>query len=155
MAALSANASRQTMDDHKKSKMVIAVGTSAVVFEGSLVAINESTGRAVAATAAAARTFLGVCEGKTGGQGGPATGNTSGTVSIVVAYGHREKLAKAAALTQAYTGCNVGLSDDNTVTTMSGSGTAATKMYVGELVQLDADGDAWVQIRCYSQKDVP
>jgi len=142
MAALTAEARRSRRNYEAKSIASYVVGTGAVIYQGGLVALNLTTGRAVAATAAASRRFLGLAEET-------ATGDTSGTVSVEVSWGYETLVNALAALTTAYTGANCAISTDNDVTTASGAGTAGVQVLVGEVVQFEG-GDAWVALRQYS-----
>lgn len=148
MTVLSASGPRKHRSENLSEFGALAVKTGAIIYQGSLVNIVESTGRIKAGAAVAGETFVGVAEET-------KTGNTAGTVVCKFRFWHQEKIAKAAALTKAYTGCTVALADDNTVTTMSGAGTAGVQVRVGELMDLDADGSAWIAIRRYSGKVVP
>lgn len=148
MTALSANTARKRKSLQLAEHDSRAAKTSATVYQGSLVSVVESTGRAKAAAAAAGETFLGVSEHQ-------ATGNTSGTTSVRFLYGHAELLAAATALTKSFIGCNVAVSDDNTVTTVAGAGTAGVQVRVGELLDVPSANKAWVWIRHFSQKDAP
>lgn len=147
MAALAADGRRSERAVQNKVIEFYTLGTGATVYLGSLVAINESTGRAVAATAATARTFLGMAEAK-------ATGNTAGTVGVKVSHGHQVLINAKTALTTAYTGCNAAVSTDNDVTTASAAGTAGVQVLVGQIIQFEG-GDAWVALRSYSEKNAP
>lgn len=117
-----------------------AAGTSATIYVGSLVALNTSTGRAVAASAAASRRFLGVSEQQ-------VTGNTGGTVNVKYLYGHAEYMDAATALTKAYIGRCCVVSDDDKVTTASAAGTAGVQVRVGEVLSIPTANKAWVWIR--------
>lgn len=119
------------------------VATSTTIYQGALVALNESTGRVTNASATAGLSFLGeALTTRTGGQ------------TIQFAFGHQSLIAKAAALTKAYTTCNVAVSDNDTVTTLSGAGTAAVRLIVGECMEIEGSS-AWVRIRNYAYKDAP
>lgn len=119
------------------------VGTSAVIYQGGLVAMNLSTGRAVAATAATSRKILGV-----------ALESASSGAYVEVEWGAEYAFDPATALTKAYTGSNVAVSTDNDVTTMSGAGTTAVRVRVGELIDYDSTSVAWVAVRNFSEADV-
>jgi hypothetical protein len=147
MAALSAPATRLTRNVANKKFHDYVVGTSAKIYAGSLVAINTSTGRAVAASVATGRKALGLSEET-------VTGNTDGTVRCRVVWNVEAKItAVATALTKAYIGSNVAVKTDNDVTTLSDAGTTALRVRVGELVSLTGT-DAWVSLRNYTQSDV-
>lgn len=147
MTALAANAARLAKYETMARKARFPVQTSATIYEGSLVSIIESSGRATPADNVAGEVFVGVSlEEK--------TGNTAGTVYVEVMYGHEVAIAAATALTKAYVGCNVAAMDDNLVSTLSAAGTAGVQVRVGELMELDGT-TAWVWIRHYSAKAAP
>lgn len=142
MAALTAEARRSVRNYEARRTGKYAVGTGATVYQGGLVALNLSTGRAVAATAAASRRCLGMAEET-------KTGNTAGSVSVEVSWGYETLINAATALTTAYTGANCAVSTDNDVTTASAAGTAGVQVLVGEVVQFEGGG-AWVALRNFS-----
>jgi len=147
MAALSANSRRKTRDEHLMTKGNFAAGTGGAIYEGSLVVINESTGRAIAATAATARTFLGVSLEN-------VTGNTGGTVKVNFAFGHQELMSAITGVTAAFTGTNALVATDNTVDNTS-VGTALVRVVVGEIMEIPSANLAWVRIRHASSKAIP
>ena len=138
MAALTAVAKRAERAAEQKRINRYAVGTGAVIYQGGIVAMNVSTGRAVAATAAASRVCLGIAEET-------ATGNTGGTVYCDVAYNHEVLINAATALTVAYMRADVCVSTDNDVTSGSDAGTAGVQVAVGSFTELES-GDAWVHV---------
>lgn len=146
MAALSADASRKTRNRGNVKFASYAVGTSATVYKGGLCSINTSTGRLVAGTAATGRKFVGLCTEK-------KTGNAGGTVYARVEWNIETLVDAATALTKAYIGSNCAISNDNQVTTLSGAGTTAVRVRVGEVVQIES-GDAWVALRNFAEADV-
>ena len=124
----------------------LVVGTGATLWRGALVNYSTATGRVVAASAATARTYAGVAmETK--------TGNTGGTVRCRVRTAGQFLADAAAALTKAYLGSNVCISDSGQVTTASGAGTAAVQVRVGRFVEIQS-GDAWVELNNISNDDV-
>ena len=146
MTALSAEASRKERNIQGKCVGRYPVGTGNTIYKGSLVVYMETTGRALAGTAAVTRSFLGVAEET-------ATGNTGGTVSVDVAWGHEVLIDANAAATAAYVCANVAVADDNQVTTASDAGTAGVQVLVGEAIQIEG-GDIWVALRQYTTKAV-
>ena len=148
MTALAAAGGRKRRAMHLANSEAYAVGTSSTIYQGSLVVWNKTTKRAVAATVATGRRFLGVAENAA--VGGTATATA---VYVKVLYGHEELLDAASALTGAYVGCNAAIADDNQVTTMSGAGTALLRIRVGEVLSIES-GDAWTRIRSFSEIDV-
>lgn len=145
--ALSAATTRATRAADQKSYADYVVGTSATIYAGGLVCINTSTGRAVAASAATNRKFVGLAEET-------KTGNSGGTVRCRVSWGHEALIdTPATGITAAYIGSNAAISDDDQVTSMSDAGTTAVRVRVGEVVEIES-GDAWVRLRNYSESDV-
>ena len=145
MAALTAATTRATRN-HGAAPVDLTVGTGATIYAGALVAINTSTGRAVAASAAASRKFAGLAEET-------KTGDTSGTVRCRVRYDCEALINAATALTKAYIGSNAAVSTDNDATTMSGAGTAGVRVRIGEIVEIES-GDVWVRLRNDASEDV-
>ncbi len=146
MAALTADAARLRRNIEHMRKGSISVATGAEVFQGSLLCINETTERGLAATAATGRTFLGISLSNT-------TGNTAGTVSVPYGWAHEELLPFEATLTAAFTGTNVLVENDNEVGNTS-VGTAAVRVEVGMLTEHTSAG-VWVEIRRFSNKSIP
>ena len=145
--ALTAATTRATRANDQKSFADYVVGTSSTIYAGGLVCVNTTTGRAVAASAATGRKFLGLAEET-------KTGNSSGTVRCRVSWGHEALIdTPATGLTAAYIGSNAAVSDDNQVTSMSDAGTTAVRVRVGEVVEIEG-GDVWVRLRNYSEADV-
>lgn len=143
MAVLTQATARKRRSLHLQEFGSGTVATSTTIYQGALVAYNETTGRITNASAATGLTFKGVAEEtKSGGQ------------TIKFSFGHQEKLIDAAALTAGYTGCNVAVSDNDTVTTLSDAGTAAVRLVVGEMDEHDGT-DAWVWVRKFAYKDAP
>lgn len=138
MTALTANATRKTRNLDGKKIGTYTVATSSTIYQGALVAVRAD-GRALPATAANPRRFIGMAEEQ-------ATGNAAGTVTIDVSWGYEALYDAAAALTAAFLATNASVSDDNQVTTPADAGTAALQVLVGEVIQLEG-GDAWVYLR--------
>lgn len=157
MAAITADAIRETRADNNLVEETIAVTTSNTVYLGALVNFVASTGRVASATAAASRRFAGIVTGIVNDSGSTITaitGNTAGTVKVRVRYGHQVKLA---VLTAARTFSNVGkyvyIGDNNSVTDATGAGTAAVRVVVGTLAGFtsSAKTSAWVELRRVSE----
>lgn len=146
--AITAAVARRTRNRQAVKYNHYTVGTGATIVQGALVNFNITTERAVHATAAASRKFLGMAtETK--------TGNTAGTVKVRVEWGMEAEIDPATALTGAYTGSNVAIADNDVVTTMSGAGTAGVRVRVGELVEWVSATSCWVSLREYaSDRDV-
>lgn len=148
MAAITAAVPRKTRNRGNVQYADYKVGTGATIVQGALVNYNMTTERAVHATAAASRKFLGLAtETK--------TGNTGGTVLCRVEWNMEAEINPETQLTGAYVGSNVAIEDNNAVTTMSDAGTAGVRVRVGELVEWVSTSSCWVKLRGYaSDRDV-
>lgn len=146
MAALTAAEARTLRNVEGLKRGRLAVKTGSVIYQGSLVSMIKSTGRAIASTAATGRAFVGIAKAT-------VTGNTGGSVYVDLYWGCEAKIDKAAALTKAYTFADAFVSDDQTVTTGTGAGSAAiqTASRVGTMTEIDGSS-AWVWIRGFSNK---
>lgn len=142
--ALSANAPRNSRG--KVQKHAYTVGTGATIYAGALVAVNTATGRAVPATDAAARKILGVALGAPGFRGDSVTGTASGGEEVEVGFGAAYFFTNTAALTEAYTGSNCAVEDDDSVTTVSDS---SNSVLVGEVMEVTSTG-SWVLVRNFA-----
>lgn len=159
MAALSADKIRDERSISKKTSAAFSVATSSTVYIGSLANFNTA-GRVVAATAAASRRFAGVVEqviNDTSSALSAATGNTAGTVKVVVSWGHEVLVdVETAARTFANLGKNVFISTDNDVTDTTGAGTAAVRVKVGQLTDFTDrtnKDEAWIALRVFGDTD--
>ena len=150
MAALSADVRRPTRARADVRFLDLAIKTSAVVYNGSIINYVVSTKRVVVATAATARTCAGVHEG------GTLTGVAGGTVRAKIAYNHEVLFTLGTGLTSAYLGANAAVKNDNEVTSCSAAGTALVQVRVGQMMEIDpsAAGSVWVWIRSFSADDV-
>lgn len=154
--ALSANTARRRRNVTQMRRGSITVKTSAVVYNGSLLVQVESTGRgkAAATSGATGETFVGIAE--LDPWVASVTGNTAGTVTVNYVFNHQEEITARTALTKAYVGCTVFLSDDDRVTTGTAAGTATLQNAVGEFVsQSSTSGKAWVWVRKFGSKSAP
>jgi len=118
-------------------------GTAAIVYQGALVAISTTTGRAVAASATTARKILGV-----------ALETAQSGAVVEVEWGAEYLFDPATGLTKAYTGSNCAVSTDNDVTTASAAGTAAVRVLVGEMVQWVSTSECWVAVRKFTEAQI-
>lgn len=144
MAALTQPTARKRRDLHLATKGYGTVKTAVTIQQGALVSLDEATGNVTNAAAATGLSdVLGV-----------ATATKTATETVEYLFGHQEFFTDAAALTKGYTTCNVGVSDNDTVTTLSDAGTAAVQVRVGELTEWTSSG-SWVAIRRHSTKSAP
>ena len=142
MTTLTADVVRNQRNVQGKSIARYAIATNETIYVGSLCTILTTSGRMHAlGTPTASHRFVGVCE-----KGG--TGNTSGTVYADVAYMCEVLVDCATGITSADIGRDALLSDDNKVTNTA-AGTAALRIPVGEVTDIES-GDAWVFLRKYS-----
>lgn len=147
MTALSRDLSRKTRDGARPLNRV-AIATGSKIYRGSLVARRNTTGRAVAASAATGRRILGLAVGFEGPTG-TGTGNTGGTEYVQVeAYMPVLVDIRTAIRTNTALGLNVFISDDNTVGGTA-VGTSAARVVAGELIEFEASNKStgWVFLR--------
>lgn len=129
----------------------LAIVTTAVVYQGSLLTQVEASGRLRAAQGSAiGTTFVGVCT-----IAATKTGTTAGLVLASFDYDHEELFATRTAVTKNYIGCNLAIDDDDTLTTMSAAGSAGLRIIVGEMVEWVTANTAWVAVRRFAYKDAP
>lgn len=147
MTAITAAVTRRTRNLAAKSVGDYPITTAVTVVVGELVNFVVSAtapARVRAATAAASRVFAGIVESTSTDAG---TGNTAGTVTARVAWGHEVRIACATALTTAYVTCNAAIADNNTATTASAAGTAGVQVIIGEVTEKESVNVAWVHLR--------
>lgn len=143
MAALSAAANRKSRNRQAVKYATYTVATGATVYNGSLCAIVKTTGRVTPASAATNRRIVGIAmETKTAGN------------PVRIEWSAEWAFNPDTTLTKGYTGCNVAASTDNDVITMSGAGTAAVRVRVGEMIQWVSTSEAWIAIRNFCVNDV-
>lgn len=151
MTALSAGKSREIRNTDGAKILEINVETSEVCYQGGLVSLDSTTGRAQAAQAAT-------------GQSGTVAGLAEATVSGIAAGGDgyrvrvisgiEAKFTSESALTTARLGCNVYVKDDDIITTATNAGTAAVRVVVGTLVEKVSTLVWWVAVGSVSNSDV-
>ena len=142
MTALAAGTGRDTRNIAAKERYNKIVETSAKVYQGALVSIDSTTGRAQAAAAATGQDDIvrGIAEST-------QTGDTAGTVRVEIVSNIQAKFAvTASVVTQAKVGVNCYVKDDNTVTTATDAGTALVRVLVGELVEKIDTNTWWVHV---------
>jgi hypothetical protein len=158
MAALTQDAIRRSRG--KGYREVLAIATSGTVYVGSLLNRRNTTGRAVAATAATGRRILGVAKmlnSTTNGPGaGTGVGVTGGGEEVEVEYGNEHLFAvKTAIRTNTSLGHNVFVADDNMVGGTA-VGTAAARVVAGRLVAWEASdkSTAWVAVAVFGPTNI-
>lgn len=143
MAALSAAANRKSRNRQAVRYGTYTVATGATVYNGSIVAMVRTTGRVTPASNTTSRRVIGVAtETKTAGN------------AVRVEWNAEWAVNPDTALTKGYTGCNVALTTDNDVITMSGAGTTLVRVRAGEMVQWVSTSEAWIAIRNFAVNDV-
>jgi len=158
MAAITADKTRPERSIAKKTQSTFAVATSQTVYIGGFVNFVNSTGRVTGAANAAARRFAGVVESVVCDGPPPAaiTGDASGTVKVLVSWGH-EVLAdiNTAARTFANLGRNVFVANNNDLTDTTAAGTATLRVKVGMISEFTnaARSEAWVALRVFGDAD--
>jgi hypothetical protein len=139
---------------------VLAIGTSATLFVGSLVARRNTTGRALAATAATGRRILGVAKVLNSTANGPSAGtgvgDTNGTQEVEVEYGNEHLFTiKTALRTNTTLGLNLFVSDDN-LAAGTAVGTAAARVVIGRLVAWEASDKStgWISVGVFGPTNI-
>jgi hypothetical protein len=136
-----------------------AIATSSTVYVGSLLARRNTTGRALAATAATGRRVLGVAVQKVGAQGpggGTGVGVAGGTEYVKYEYGNEHLFTiKTAIRTNTSLGLNVFVIDDQTVGGTA-AGTAAARVNAGRLVAFEASDKStgWVAVAVFGPTNI-
>lgn len=158
MAALTQDAIRKARGAGIRE--VIAIGTSGTVYIGSLCVRRNTTGRALAGTAATGRRILGVAKSfhsdTTGQTGGTGVGVTGGTEKVEVEYGNEHLFAvKTAIRTNTSLGLTVYLADDNMIGGTA-VGTSAARVAVGRLAAWEASdkSTAWVAVAAFGHANI-
>ena len=153
MAALSADAIRDFRVTNNQSVDTFAIKTAATVYVGSLVAFT-TIGRVQASTNATGLRPAGVVTeivNESGAAITSALGNTGGTVKCKVAWGHEVLVdVRTAARTFINLGKTVYALTDNEITDSTAAGTAAVRVAIGSMVELNAaKTQAWIALRVY------
>jgi hypothetical protein len=142
MAAVTADQIRQERAVHLKVYETAAVVTSNVVYVGSARVLNGA--------ATANYTLAGICEGIVNDSGSfqsTITGNTAGTIRVRYSWGQE---ALFTCITAMYTFTNVNktaLLKTNNEVEGTAVGTAAVRVSVGAVVELQSTNSVWVAIR--------
>lgn len=125
----------------------VAAGTGVEIFQGERLAMNTTTGRAVVATAATGRTFLGIAENH-------VTGNTAGTTYVRFFYGVISKLPVVASQITELSlrvGQNAYMGGADSVTTATDAGSAGVRVSLGQIHEVDTtNSEAWVWLRVHA-----
>ena len=139
MAALTADQSRPTRNEHCAKLAYFPVAASTLIYQGSLVCV-DAAGNAVNGADTASYKFVGIANRRADNSSGSA-----GAISVEVKYGHTERLATTAAaftqITAPRTVCTV--SDSDTVTTAA---VTTNDVEVGVITQYEATDFVWVDI---------
>jgi hypothetical protein len=129
---------------------LIAVTTASTVYVGGLVNKKSATGRVAAAAATATELFAGevlAWENASGSALAAITGNTGGTVKVLVGFGHQALVTLAAGIrTNSKIGTVVYASDNDTVQGTA-AGTAAVRIQVGTLISRVGSTEGYVSLR--------
>lgn len=144
MTALSADSDRSTRNEERAVVYEPLIATGVTVYKGSLAVVVSATRRArtkVAAATGTSRLVMGIYQEK-------ATGTLSGGERSRVIGGIEAKIA-GTLLTDGHIGMTVYALDDNTVTTLTNSGSeTARQIAAGKLVARDEDDtdEFWVAL---------
>lgn len=149
--AITADTLRKHKNLSQMATDVVAVKTAATVYLGGLVAFQASTGRVAAATNTASTMFAGEVMdviNESGAALSAVTGNTGGTVKVVVGWGHQALVTIATSLrTNSKIGTLVYCKDNDTVTDDTGAGTAGVRIQVGNIASRVGSTQAYVTLR--------
>lgn len=151
--ALSADKTRASRGLHNKRVETFSIRTSQTLYIGSLAAFT-TLGRVQAAAAATNLRPAGVVEeiiNESGVSISAATGNAAGTVRAKIAWGHEVFVdIRTAARTFINLGRNVFIFDDDAVTDTTAAGTAAVRVSIGSLTEINAaKTQGWLALRVY------
>jgi hypothetical protein len=150
MAAVTADQIRQERAVHLKVYETAAVVTSNVVYVGCLLCFKPGSARVLNGAATANYTLAGICEGIVNDSGSfqsTITGNTAGTIRVRYSWGQE---ALFTCITAMYTFTNVNktaLLKTNNEVEGTAVGTAAVRVSVGAVVELQSTNSVWVAIR--------
>jgi hypothetical protein len=149
--AITADKVRKTRANGQKLIDLVAVTTAQTVYIGALVDYVATTGRVRAAANTTSHVFAGMVEALVNETGSPLTaitGNTAGTVKVVISWGHEALVTIETVLrTVRSIGCEVFAKDNDTVTDTTGAGTAGVRVRVGTLTARVGTTQAWVALR--------
>jgi len=155
--ALSADAIRKERGLNNKRTETFAIKTSATLYIGSLAAFTALNRLQAAAAAASLRPAGVITEifNESGANITAATGNAGGTVKAKVAWGHEVFVAlRTAARTFVNLGKNVFISDDDNVTDTTAAGTAALRVKIGSITEINSGKtNGWLALRVYGDAD--
>lgn len=147
--AITADKLRKRKNLSQMSTDLVAVTTAATVYIGALVNFR-STGRVAAAANAASQLFAGEVldwENTSGSVVTGITGNTGGTVKVLVGWGHQALVTLATGLrTTSKIGKLVYASDNDTVIGTA-AGTAGVRVQVGTLASRVGSTEGYVTLR--------
>lgn len=148
--AITADKIRKRKNLSQMTTELVSVVTSSTVYVGALVNFKAATGRVAAAAATATEMFAGEVLSWENTSGSPLTaitGNTGGTVKVLVGFGHQALVTLAAGLrTNSKIGKVVYASDNDTVQGTA-AGTAAVRIQVGTLVSRVGTTEGYVALR--------
>src|SRR5262245_55604688 len=158
MAALSADAMRDTRGENSKQSDTFAIKTSATLYIGSHASFTTA-GRLQASAAATGLRPGGIVVAiinESGAAITAATGNAGGTIKATIEWGHQALFTiLTAARTFANLGKNVFIANDNELTDTTAAGTALVRVKVGKIIAFTntAKSEAWVAIGVYGDAD--
>lgn len=134
MSALAAD--RNTPFKKKGNAFRMKVKASTTIYDGALVAVTSGTGYAIPAADTASLIVMGVASSK-----GDNSAGADGAVEIDVETGVFK--FDVSSVTIANVGQNATMVDDHTVGVAAGT---TNDIVVGKILDIDADGGAWVQV---------
>ena len=129
---------RDTPFKFKQRKVVLDAAAAAIIYNGSLVAVNAA-GYAVPASDTAGLKVIGRAEERVDN-----TSGANGDLSVVVSTGvFKLDNSGSNSIVQADVGADVFVLDDQTVVKTAG---ASESIVAGQCEELDSDGGIWVRV---------
>lgn len=148
--AITADKLRKHKNLSLMSTDLVAVKTAATVYVGGLVNFQPTTGRVAAAAATASTMFAGEIldwENTSGSVLSAITGNTGGTVKVLVGWGHQALVTLATGLRTTSKIGTVVYAKDNDTVQGTAAGTAAVRIQVGNLASRVGSTEGYVTLR--------
>ncbi len=148
--AITADKLRKRKNLSQMSVDLQTVVTAVTVYVGGLVNFVAASGRVRAAANTATHMFAGevlAWENTSGSPLAAITGNTGGTVKVLVGYGHQALVTLA---TSIRTNSKIGkivYASDNDIVTGTAAGTAAVRIQVGTLESRVGSTEGYVHLR--------
>lgn len=148
--AITADKLRKRKNLSQMSTDMCTVVTAVTVYVGGLVNFVAASGRVRAAAATATQMFAGevlAWENTSGSALAGITGNTGGTVKVLVGYGHQALVTLATGIRTNSKIGKVVYASDNDIVIGTAAGTAAVRIQVGTLESRVGSTEGYVSLR--------